>query len=384
MIDDKNHLYRIACQATIILESEDLVDDLYELGASHVFVGEGFWRELHAIQQASSLESFLSLTGPLLGSKNSDSDFMRDLEEVLATLSRCQLPLLIQGESGSGKTHLAQKIHQFIRPNTPFINKNLSEISPSLMESELFGHCKGAFTGATGDKKGLLESAHGGTLFLDEIGTLDLNLQNKLLKVIEEKRFSPVGSQKIIEVDFQLITATCEDLKSKISKKSLREDFYHRIAGLNLHMPALRKYPEEIFEILKELNRGGPRRLHFTQECRKDISTYSWPGNIRELKNWYLKVSSGKQSVITKGPRDKASPPSSKSEFKDTLNSLELNHDNGLPGIVEKVENYFFDQYYRKNRGRPNKICEDLMISKSVFYRLLKEHPSSRLEQISS
>jgi DNA-binding NtrC family response regulator len=387
MIDDKNHLFRVACQATIILENEHLVDELYGLGASHVFVGQGFWQELEPLQRASALEDFLTFSDGLFGTQNREAGFCKDLEQTLQTLSRQSIPLLIGGESGSGKTYLAEKIHHFLNPHAPFINKNLSEISPTLVESELFGHSKGAFTGATSDKKGLLETANKGTLFLDEIGTLDLKLQNKLLKVIEEKRFSPVGSNKLIEVDFQLITATCEDLNLKMSQKELREDFYFRIAGLNLRTPSLREHPEEILGLIKKLSKSSSRKLFFTKDCRAEIATYSWPGNIRELNNWYLKLVSGKQSVITKGPHGEMTKGIAQTkllENKNSLSFLQLKEDSGLPGIVEKVENYYFDQSYRKNRGRPNKVCEDLMISKSVFYRLLKEHPSSRLEQISS
>lgn len=382
LIEDKNHLFRVACQSTVITSKEDLIEPLYNLGANHVFVGEGFWPELEPlIDNRELLPDFLSFSNIVA----KEECLKSNLEQILKNMTYPRLPICLRGESGTGKTYLAEKLHSFTNPKAPFISKNLSEVSPTLLESELFGHTKGAFTGAHSDKKGLLQRVDGGTLFLDEIATLSLEQQAKLLKVIEEKKFSPVGSNKVTKVEFQLITATCEDLETLIKEKKFRLDFYNRIMGIQMEMPALKNQIELIPDILKSLQKSSSRRLHFTPQCLEELMSYSWPGNLRELKTWLKKASLGHRSVIDKS--NLVSPSSSKASNTSLadipLKDFNYDHDLGLPGIIQRIENDLFDKSYRKCKGRPNKICEDLMISKSVFYRLLKEHPSSRLERIS-
>lgn len=381
LIEDRNHLFRVACQSTVITDHEDLVEELFELGASHVFLAPNYWPEFQALIGPPPIEDFLK-DRFFLGVNSQNTSLRKDLDVALRSITSGSIPILIRGESGTGKTRLAREIHQFSNPKGPFVAKNLSEISENLLESEIFGHVKGSFTGALSDKKGLLEIVNGGTLFLDEIATLGPELQAKLLKVIEEKEFSPVGSNKIIKVQFQLISATCEDIEELIKKNRIRQDFYNRICGHNLNMPSLRECPEDIPCLLKSLQKGSSRRLHFTVEAMEEIRSYPWPGNIRELKNWLTKIRCEGQSVIRKGPKGphKSSPKAIK---VSSWGGFSLNGDEGLPGLVQRIEDHYFDLSYQRNRGRPNKICEDLRISKSVFYRLLKNHPSSALEQIS-
>ena len=196
--------------------------------------------------------------------------------------------VLIIGETGTGKELVARHIHNLsARRNRPFVAVNCGAFSESLVEAELFGHEKGAFTGALGAKAGWFEEADGGTLFLDEIG--DLPLQVKLLKVIEESRFIPVGGLELKEVDVRIITATHHDLRTMVAEGRFRADLYYRLNVVPIHIPALRERPEEIQPLLDfylaEFNQRYGRLLSWELEALDALTDYAWPGNIRELIN---------------------------------------------------------------------------------------------------
>ena len=199
--------------------------------------------------------------------------------------------VLIVGESGTGKELAARAIHyNGLKKNGPFIAINCSAFSKGILESELFGHVKGAFTSAFRDHKGRFELANQGTLFLDEIGDVSLNIQTKLLRVLDEKRFERVGGQETMKSDFRLLAATNKDLKDLIKKGLFREDLFYRLNVINITMPPLREHPEDIPLLIKHFLK------HYTQANKKDIKTvsmealklmqsYSWPGNVRQLEN---------------------------------------------------------------------------------------------------
>ncbi|MCJ8500878.1 sigma-54-dependent transcriptional regulator [Desulfatitalea alkaliphila] len=200
------------------------------------------------------------------------------------------VPILITGESGTGKELLARAIHNASsRSQHPFTPINMASISPQLFEAEFFGHTRGAFTGATAPRAGFLEHTDRGTLFLDEIGDLPLELQGKLLRVLQEGEFSRVGSNERIQVDLRFIAATNEDLDRMISRKAFRKDLFYRIRGGWLHLPPLRERQEDI-ELLTnvflskyaEYPRGAQ---HIAEAARRRLLAYHWPGNVRELKS---------------------------------------------------------------------------------------------------
>jgi DNA-binding NtrC family response regulator len=200
------------------------------------------------------------------------------------------VPILITGESGTGKELLAWAIHQASpRARFPFTPINMASISANLFEAEFFGHTRGAFTGAAASRTGFLEHTHKGTLFLDEIGDLPLELQGKLLRVLQEGEFSRVGSSERIRVDLRFIAATNEDLDRMIARKAFRKDLYYRIRGGWLNLPPLRERREDIpllvdlFLSKYEEYRRGHRRL--TQNAMELLMGYAWPGNVRELKS---------------------------------------------------------------------------------------------------
>jgi DNA-binding NtrC family response regulator len=220
------------------------------------------------------------------------SPAMHDIEESIPRLARLANIILITGESGVGKEHVAQLIHQHARKGTndkPFIPVNCGAITETLLESELFGYEKGAFTGATRTRKGVFEQAHGGTLFLDEIGDMSLTMQIKLLRAIQERRIVRVGGETPIPIDVHLICATNRDLKKMVEEGSFREDLYYRIHVIRLRIPPLRERKEDILWFAKMF-------LHQCTLMSKEIHTisplaehvlldYPWPGNLRELKH---------------------------------------------------------------------------------------------------
>ena len=194
--------------------------------------------------------------------------------------------LLIMGPTGTGKTRLAEIVHTISggKPEN-FVALNVSAIPDNLLESELFGHVKGAFTGADRDKKGMLELAHEGTLFLDEVTAMPLMMQKKLLKCLDEKSFYPVGATKPVVVKFRLITATCEDIFKLIQETQFRLDLFYRINNVTLTIPPLQERPEDILMLIKYFLKQGSRQVIIKEEAMALMKRYSWAGNIRELKS---------------------------------------------------------------------------------------------------
>jgi two-component system response regulator HydG len=211
--------------------------------------------------------------------------------EVLRRVAPTNISVLIEGQSGTGKELLARAIHNNShRWDKPFRPLNCAGLSETLLESELFGHVKGAFTGAASDRKGLFEIADKGTLFLDEIGDMPPNMQAKLLRVIEDGIVIPVGSNKPIVVDVRIISATNHDLAKLIEEKKFREDLYFRIKGVNVSLPSLRERAEDIPEFvqyfLKEaIEETGSKVTGITEPAMTILTNYEWPGNIRQLRN---------------------------------------------------------------------------------------------------
>lgn len=230
------------------------------------------------------------------GSDNDDdslgvSSAMRRIAESLPRLARHASTLLITGESGSGKEHVARLFHHHaVATSGEFVAVNCASIPETLMEAELFGYEKGAFTGALRAKRGLLEQAHGGTLFLDEIGEMPMSMQAKLLRVIQDRRFTRLGAEKPISSDFRLVCATHRDLKSLVETGHFREDLYYRINVIHLRIPPLRERPDDIRwfvrRFIEDFNRRHPdERRRIDPRTEQALLSYSWPGNVRELKH---------------------------------------------------------------------------------------------------
>ncbi len=213
---------------------------------------------------------------------------MAEILDMSLRAASSEASILISGESGTGKEVLARLIHQHsLRFNGPMVSVNCAALPATLIESELFGHVKGAFTGAVANRKGRFQAADRGTLFLDEIGELQIDLQAKILRSLQEKEVEPVGSDRVEKVDVRLIAATNKDLKKAIADGEFREDLYYRLGVIDLFLPPLRARTEDIETLarhfLRQLN--APADVDFSPAALTALHAYSWPGNIRELQN---------------------------------------------------------------------------------------------------
>jgi Nif-specific regulatory protein len=219
-----------------------------------------------------------------------DSESIRSVIEKIQQVARCNLPVLLCGESGTGKELFARAIHEYSpRKNKPCIKVNCAALSESVLESELFGHEKGAFTGAVEMRKGRFELANGGTLFLDEIGEISTSFQAKLLRVLQEGEFERVGGSRTIKVDVRLVTATNRNLEEAVLNRSFRSDLYYRIGVVPVYLPPLRERREDVpllaAEFLKRFNKEHGVALVFSQSAMRMLTSCDFPGNVRELES---------------------------------------------------------------------------------------------------
>jgi two-component system response regulator PilR (NtrC family) len=260
----------------------DFVSKPLDLGVLRKLVGS-------AIRLGASIEeTAATLRGPrLLGS----SAVMEQVREMIARVTRSQAPVHICGESGTGKELVARMIHESgARREGPFVAVNCGAIPTELMESELFGHKRGSFTGAVADKKGLIQSAEGGTLFLDEVADLPLHMQVKLLRVVQEKTVRPVGEAREETVDVRILSATHKLLADLVAQGLFREDLFYRINVIELRVPALRERSSDIAEIADAIlerlaRRTSTRAPELSPDALRMLETYAFPGNVRELEN---------------------------------------------------------------------------------------------------
>ncbi|HDN60027.1 MAG: sigma-54-dependent Fis family transcriptional regulator [Candidatus Neomarinimicrobiota bacterium] len=221
-----------------------------------------------------------------------ESDDIKEIIETIAQVAKADITVLIIGESGTGKELVADAIYKSsLRRHRPFIKVNCGAIPAGIIESELFGHVKGSFTGAIEDRKGYFETADGGTIFLDEIGEMPLETQVKLLRILELGEFIPVGGSKAKRVDVRIIAATNKDLYEEVEKGNFRRDLFYRIKTVTIAIPPLRKHPEDIPLLVEKFaldfaNRNNIPFKGFSPSAMKLLQQYPWPGNVRELKNF--------------------------------------------------------------------------------------------------
>jgi len=226
-----------------------------------------------------------------------DSDYMRQLKDTVRRVAYTDSTVLITGESGTGKELVARAIQKLsTRRDQPFVAVDCSSLVENLMESELFGHMKGAFSGATQSREGRFQMADGGTLFLDEVSNISLNTQAKLLRVIQEGEVPRVGSSEADRVDVRLIAATNKDLRAQVVSGSFREDLFYRISVVPIEIQALRKHPSDIIPIAQHYldlytKKHKGRGRWFSKEAQQSLISYTWPGNVREVKNTMERLS---------------------------------------------------------------------------------------------
>ena len=294
---------------------------------------------------------------------------MKELLETALRVAESDATVLITGESGTGKEVLARLIHRNSpRSNEPFIGVNCAAIPESLIESELFGHMKGSFTGAVKNRKGRFQSAHLGSLFLDEIGDLHPEMQVKLLRALQEKKVEPLGSDHSEDVDVRIIAATNRDLESDIRTGRFREDLFYRLSVIPLHLPPLRDRLEDIPGLVQHFLKKNhmPTDVTFSQEAMKKLKFHSWPGNIRELQNVI------ERSVIlrksNKIDADDIQLPDSKSSVSNDIFHIPPD------GIsLEEVEKRLISKALEMSDGNRSQAARLLKIPRHVLiYRLEK------------
>lgn len=302
------------------------------------------------------------------------SEKMKDVINIANKICKVSSPCLIMGETGTGKTLLARYMHKKSnRNNNPFIDINCASFSKELIESELFGYKKGAFTGARNEgKKGLIEIADGGTLFLDEIFELPLDLQAKLLHVIQEKRFLPVGATEKIEVDIKIIAATNCDLKKMVEAGRFREDLFYRLNVFEIFIPPLRERKSDIMLLisyfLNLFNNKHDTVHEISEEAFKLFNLYSWPGNTRELSHIIERLVVIVDDLVIKP----CHLPKHLFELKKSDDNINLEF-NSLKEILENYEEKVIKELYGKNSSS-RKLAERLGISQTKANNLIQKY----------
>jgi DNA-binding NtrC family response regulator len=297
------------------------------------------------------------------------SPAIQRLHEQSRLAAATESPILIQGETGTGKSELARWLHRHSsRAGEPLLELNCSGFSKDFLETELFGHGKGAFTGAVSSKIGLLEAAHRGTVFLDEIGDLDLQIQPKLLKVLEEKRFRRLGEVQDRKVDFRLIAATHQDLDRQVQNQLFRADLFYRISAIRITVPPLRERSEDIpgfaQRLLDRLTlECGRESMTLSQSAMKEISRQNWPGNIRELRNVLERALMGaKTSEIDTSDLEFAASPRGRPEERYSFMTL------------KELERHHIIQILSEEGGHVDRAAKRLDIPRSTLYQKLKAY----------
>ncbi|WP_269935388.1 two-component system response regulator GlrR [Serratia liquefaciens] len=296
------------------------------------------------------------------------SPIMLRLLEQAKMVAQSDVSVLINGHSGTGKEVLAQAIHGASpRGKKAFIAINCGALPEQLLESELFGHAKGAFTGAVSNREGLFQAAAGGTLFLDEIGDMPLSLQVKLLRVLQERKVRPLGSNRDLDIDVRIISATHRDLQKAMAKNEFREDLYYRLNVVNLKIPALNERAEDIPLLANHLLRESAKRhkpfvRSFSSDAMKRLMTASWPGNVRQLVN-----------VIEQCVALTSAPVISEALVEQALEG----ENTALPTFVE-ARNQFELHYLRKllqiTKGNVTQAARMAGRNRTEFYKLLSRH----------
>jgi two-component system response regulator HydG len=310
---------------------------------------------------------------------------MEKLYRILAKVAQSSHPVLILGESGTGKEMVARTIHSF-GPNSekPFLPVDCGSLVPTLVESELFGYVKGAFTGANHSKDGLLVAAGNGTVFLDEIGELTLDLQAKLLRALQEKEVRPVGSTQRIPIKARILTATNRDLASMVERGSFRKDLYYRLNVVNLRLPALRDRKEDIpllvAHFLNKIHRVHPGRFSIHDEALRTLMLHDWPGNVRELEN---AVEHGVTMVtggeIQLGDLPKHLQQQALARLHDaerTEHESQSASEKAIVPLAVTEREAIFDAI-RVMKGDKLKAAKLLRIGKTTLYRKLKEYEAA-------
>lgn len=306
------------------------------------------------------------------------SSAMQDLYQMMAKVVDSDVPVLITGESGTGKEMVATALHtNGPRKDKPFVVQNCSAFNENLLESELFGHVRGSFTGATRDKQGLFEVADGGTFFLDELGEMSPALQVKLLRVLQDGTFMPVGGTKQKKVDVRIVAATNRNLEDMVKQGTFREDLYYRLNVVSLRLPPLRQRAGDVpllteFFLKKIAEKNKQSAKSITPDAMSCLERYQWPGNIRQLENEISRacVMSGKDAVIN---RECLSPTVAGVESFNT-SKVSTASDRSLKEVLDQVEREMIEQALSRCDGNKSEAARQLGIARSNLIAKCREY----------
>ncbi len=322
-------------------------------------------RELR--QEIARIRESLSREQTLVGS----SDGMQRLRAEILRVAPTDARVLIMGENGTGKELVAHAIHRHsVRRKKPLVEVNCAATPEELIESELFGHVRGSFTGASSERAGKFEEADGATLFLDEVADMSPKTQAKVLRALQEGRFTRVGGTRVLESDARVLSATNKNLAVEIEKGRFREDLYFRLAVVPIAVPPLRERGEDVAELANHFLRetaakSGKRPKAFTENALMKLRRYPWPGNVRELKNLV-------ERLMIMSPGDEIDVRDLPAEIVDTDAVQIVRPFSSLREARDDFERRFILSALRKNRGNVTRTAEELGVERSNFYRKLK------------
>ncbi len=391
-IEVDQHGYRLQDQDSkngLFLEGTR-VGDIYLQDGSEFQVGPRRVRFSLTDETAEVHFSSRDRFGDLLGS----SRRMREVFAILERVAPTDATVLIEGESGTGKELAAEAIHSHSeRRDGPLIVLDCSAIPADLIESELFGHVKGAFTGASSNRTGAFEAARGGTLFLDELGELSTDLQPKLLRALEKQQIKPVGSQKTIDTDVRIVAATNRNLYDEVQEGNFREDLYYRFAVIHVKMPSLRERPEDIpllvEHFLRQANeRTGRDDVDIAYRTMQKLKRHKWPGNVRELKNFIdravLLTRGDKVETRYLSPGSPSKPAADEEGTHSAEAMVDLAIDENIPfkdaksQLVEDFEKAYWKRLLERTDGNVSKAARIAGVHRKSVEYILKKHGVTR------
>jgi len=359
----------------------------FDVDEAVALVHRALGRNKEHSERAVAAEDTAGAVGGIVGA----APAMQEVFRAIGRLSRSNITVLITGESGTGKELVARALHRHSpRTHAPFIALNTAAIPRELLESELFGHERGAFTGAQSQRLGRFEQADGGTLFLDEIGDMPPELQTRLLRVLADGEFYRVGGHVPIRVDVRIIAATHQDLEARVRDGSFREDLYHRLNVIRVHVPALRDRREDILPLLRHFllvaaEELGAAPKTMSGEVARYLTSMAWPGNVRQLENlcrWLTVMASGSKIQLTDLPpelRDGPQTPASDDDWQMQLRRWAERHlaageDGLLEAAVPRFEQVMIETALNASGGRRQDAARLLGWGRNTLSRKIKEH----------
>lgn len=311
-----------------------------------------------------------------------ESEAIRSIKEIVNKVAKdSEVPVMIYGKSGTGKEVVARSIHKLSnRSREAFVGINCAALKDDLLESELFGHVKGAFTGAESNRDGLIKHADNGTLFLDEISEMSMTMQSKLLRALQEKVIVPVGSNKEIEVNFRVITASNKNLKELVSKELFRNDLFYRLNVVEINLPQLSERTDDIpilvNHILNKIQSNKEKKIIIGNDVMMALEEYSWPGNIRELENLLNMLSatfSGSKLTIDELPEKIITE---KIVSRKKWNSIreESNFQKALASAIENFEKEYITYHLKKQNGNVSRTSEAIKLSRVTLHKKINQY----------